>query len=94
MAGLWLQVALCVGESAAGRMRATTSPDELKLLKRYADGCPAPHGTELQEVMRASWARGDRVRDMALCMLCMGIIGVKLATQDCAGDLACWCTEG
>lgn len=46
----YVQVALEVGVHAVSRIRAATSPDDLKVLRRYADSCPPPHGTSLMEV--------------------------------------------
>ncbi|GIL46567.1 hypothetical protein Vafri_3543 [Volvox africanus] len=44
------EVALEVGKYAVARIRAATSPDDLKVLHRYAESCPPPHGPKLMEV--------------------------------------------
>ncbi|KXZ53090.1 hypothetical protein GPECTOR_8g81 [Gonium pectorale] len=53
------EIALEVGKFVLPRIRAAASPDELKLLRRYAESCPPPHGPKvLQAYQDALVSRG------------------------------------
>ncbi|EFJ45399.1 hypothetical protein VOLCADRAFT_118360 [Volvox carteri f. nagariensis] len=54
------EVALEVGKYAVPRIRAATSPDDFKVLRRYADCCPPPHGPKLLEVYQEVLASRGR----------------------------------
>ncbi|GLC72051.1 hypothetical protein PLESTF_001198800 [Pleodorina starrii] len=54
------EVALEVGKYAVSRMREATSPDDLKVLRRYAESCPPPHGPKLMEVYQEVLASRGR----------------------------------
>ncbi|GIL90638.1 hypothetical protein Vretimale_15768 [Volvox reticuliferus] len=54
------EVALEVGKYAVPRIRAATSPDDLKVLRRYSESCPPPHGPKLMEVYQEILASRGR----------------------------------
>ncbi|KAG2498841.1 hypothetical protein HYH03_003033 [Edaphochlamys debaryana] len=54
------EVALAVGEGSVPRLRTTSSPDELKLLRRYGEACPPPHGPLVQQAYQEVLASRGR----------------------------------